>query len=77
MMSIRADGGEYIAALCRMSKGKLTPFVYERFFAASNAEAAARGRRWAKSMVGVGANKSWLQVTLDGVGIYTEELGAP
>ena len=71
------DGGEYIAALCHLRKGELAPFVYERFFASSNAGAAEIARRWAKSIVGVGANKSWLRVTLDGTGVYTEELGAP
>ena len=71
------ETAEYVAALCHMRKGDLVPFVYERFTAPSNAEAAARARRWAKSTVGLGLGKTWLQVTLDGASIYSEELRTP
>jgi hypothetical protein len=66
---------KYVAALCHMRDGGLVPYDSERFIATSGAEAAARARTWARG-VGVIVDRSWLHVTLDGAGIYTEELGS-
>jgi hypothetical protein len=68
---------EYIATLCHMKDGGLMPYDSERFIATTNAEAAAKAQKWAVTTVGIVADKTWLQVTLDGAGVYTKELRVP
>jgi hypothetical protein len=62
---------EYVAALCHMRDGGLVPYDSERFIATTKAEAAAKAQKWA--MTTVGADKTWLHVTLDGAGVYSKE----
>ncbi len=68
---------EYVAALCHMRGGGLVPYDTVRFIAANKTKAAERARKWAMATVSVIADKTWLHVTLDGVGVYSEELRAP
>jgi len=68
------NAAEYVAALCHMRGGVLVPFDSERFICASNAEAAGRAQKWAIATVGVIIDTTWLEVTLDGAGVYSEEL---
>ncbi len=76
-MMDKSNAAEYVAALCHMRDGGLVPYDFERFTAANKAEAAARARKWAMAAIGVVTDKAWLQVTLDGTGVYTEELERP
>ena len=68
---------EYIATLCHMKDGGLMPYDSERFLATTKAEAAAKAQKWATTTVGIIVDKTWLQVTLDGAGVYTKELRVP
>jgi hypothetical protein len=68
---------EYVAALCHMRAGGLVPYDSERIIATTKAEAAAKAQKWAMTTVGVIVDKTWLHVTLDGAGIYSEELSVP
>jgi hypothetical protein len=73
-MADKSYAREYVAALCHMRDRALVPYDTVRFVAANRAKAAARARKWAMANVGVTTNKTWLNVTLDGVDIYNEEL---
>ena len=72
-----STAAEYVAAFCHMRDGGLVPYDSERFIAGNAAEAAARARKWAITAVAIMEDKTWLQVTLDGAGVYSEELGSP
>jgi hypothetical protein len=43
----------------------------------TKAEAAAKAQKLAMTTVGIIVDKTWLQVTLDGAGVYTKELTVP
>jgi hypothetical protein len=68
----KANSAEYVAALCHMRNGALEPYESERLVAAHKAEAEQKAMEWAMITIGVIAEKTWLQVTLDGVGIYSK-----
>ena len=72
----KANSTEYVAALCRMKNGELEPYESERLVAANKVEAEQKAMEWATAAVGVIAEKTWLQVTLDGVGIYSKVFDA-
>ena len=64
---------EYVAVLCHMRGGGLVPFDSERFIAGSKAEAAERAQKWAIAAAGVIIDETWLQLTLEGTGVYSKE----
>jgi hypothetical protein len=56
---------------------QLVPYDSERFIATTKAEAAAKAQKWAMITTGIIVDKTWLQVTLEGDGVYTQELRIP
>ena len=68
----KTNKAEYVAALCHMRNGELEPYVSERLVAAHKVEAEQKAMEGAMTSVEVIAEKTWLQVTLDGVGIYSK-----
>ena len=69
-----ANAKEYVAALCQMKDGVLRPYESERFAAENNDDAVGKATEWAMANVGVIAEETWLQVTLDGVGVHSRVL---
>ena len=67
----KTNKAEYVAALSHRN-GELEPYVSERLVAAHKVEAEQKAMEGAMTSVEVIAEKTWLQVTLDGVGIYSK-----
>jgi hypothetical protein len=68
---------EYVAGLCRMAEGELTPFETLAITAASDDEAVGKAIEWrVNTMTNVPLDQSiWLQVLRDGRAIYSQQFG--
>ena len=62
-----SNATEYYAIL---SDGGALTYGFTSFFAADESEAAQKAKDWAKSLNSVPEN-AWLQVTANGVGVYS------
>ena len=74
-MTDQPEEAEYMAALCHMKERGLVPYQSDCIVAGDNAEATQIASRWATA-VGFTGERTWLQVTLDGIEVYSRELRA-
>jgi hypothetical protein len=65
----------YIAALGYPSGSAFVPFESITFQAVSDVEAKERANEWATKNYHLVDDRTWLQVTVEGRGIYSKQLG--
>ena len=65
----------YVAALGYPTGTAFSPFDSITFQAASEAEAKEKANEWVLKNYGQVDARTWLQVTLEGRGIYSKQLG--
>jgi hypothetical protein len=73
----KSKHAKYIAALCHMEDGVLVPYESKHIVAANKDDAVQKATEWAIATVEFIAEKTWVQVTLDGVGIYSKVFEMP
>jgi len=60
-----------------MRDGELLPYESKHFVAVNKDEAVQKATEWAIANVGLITERTWLQVTSDGVGIYSKVFETP
>jgi hypothetical protein len=65
----------YIVAFCYMTAGVLVPFESTSFEASGDGKAKEKANEWANKNYHLVDDKTWLQVTVQGRGIYSKQLG--
>ena len=73
----RAPMTDYVAAICHMVDGALTPVESLSFRADTAGEAIKKAIAWRiQAISGIDPDqRAWLQVLRDGVSIYSKEIG--
>jgi hypothetical protein len=74
-MADKSNPAEYVAALCHMRSDVLEPYHTDRFLAVDNAEAIQKATVWRVTAASTIDEQTWLQVTLNGSTIHSEDLG--
>ncbi|WP_316190548.1 hypothetical protein [Bradyrhizobium sp. SZCCHNS2096] len=65
----------YIASLCNMRQGELVPYDSFHIEASGDESARIQATEWAKQFRQTFMEATWLQLTLEGRGIYSKQWG--